>query len=98
MSNKDFEELLREIRAATLTDTLYNMHEHSGASDDYRKGVIVGFIGALMGAHDLTFEQAVIVACEKMPKSGTRLIVPDSWLALFCMQLHAHGKSYILPV
>lgn len=85
-------------RDATLADLLYNMHQSSGATDEYREGLIVGAVCTAMGLRKLTFEQAVTLICEHMPTSGARLIVPDSWLVSFGTRMTALRKMYILPV
>lgn len=85
-------------RNTTLADVMFNMHQSSGATDEYRKGLVVGVVGALMATEKLTFEQAVTQCCFHMPDSGVRLMVPDSWLESFGTRMCALRKVYILPV
>lgn len=87
--------------STVLRDTLYNLHQSSGASDEYRKGIIVGVVGGLMAGHGLTFQQAIMQCAHHMPDSGCRLSaasVPDCWMVNLGMAMAALNKTYICPV
>ena len=42
-----------------LMDALYNVHNASGASDDYSRGLVVGVVATLMSATGMSYEEAV---------------------------------------
>jgi hypothetical protein len=87
-------------RNVKLADVLYNMHDKSGATDDYRKGVLVGVVSALV-ATGLDFNQAITQVAFHMPDVGSRLYsgtVPDSWRESLLTRMLALGKRYIYPI
>lgn len=62
-----------------LRDALYNMDHHSGASEDYAKGLVVGVVSTLM-AEGFSFTEALDTVAQYMPNTKTtRLTVPPSW-------------------
>lgn len=81
-----------------LRDTLYNLHQNSGASDEYRKGVLVGVVGALM-ACGYTWRAAINTVAANLPDTGAILTpertVPPSWFDTLCTEAGKHGKKYV---
>ena len=45
--------------ATVIRDALHNLAPHSGASDEYRRGLCVGTVAALMGALNYEFTDAL---------------------------------------
>lgn len=75
-----------------LRDALYNMDYHSGASEDYAKGLVVGVVSTLM-AEGFSFEEAIDTVAQYMPNTKTtRLTVPPSWAYKLSACLLARGK------
>lgn len=41
-----------------IRNALHNLLEDSGASDDYRRGIVVGVVAGIMGAKNCAFDTA----------------------------------------
>jgi len=50
-----------------LADALYNVHENSGASDDYSRGVVLGVVSALMAVSGDDFKDIVPIVAKHLP-------------------------------
>ncbi len=88
-------------RVTVLADTMYNMHQSSGCSDEYRKGLMVGVVGGLMAGHGLTFHQAIAQCAFHMPDAGCRISpasVPEAWFVDIGRAMEALQKTYICSV
>lgn len=64
-----------------VRDAINNLDDHSGANDDYRKGIIVGVVSAML-ATGMTFRTAMrqLVECTR-PEHYAALLrcAPECW-------------------
>ena len=64
-----------------LMDALYNLDDRSGASDDYRKGILVGIVSTIMAAGS-TFGDAlreVVDYTKVQHRAALRRCSPSAW-------------------
>ena len=62
-----------------LKDVLHNASDHSGANDDYVKGILVASVSVLI-ATGLDFHLALAVVVENTPPNTRgKAIWPESW-------------------
>lgn len=93
---------LDTMQQTRLRDVLFNMHQSSGATDEYRKGIIVGVVAGIMATNPrITWKQAIEQVAFHMPDAGTRIsiaTVPETWFAEIATCMGKYGKRWINPV
>jgi hypothetical protein len=67
------------VMQTLLKDALYNTRDDSGASDDYARGLVVGVVSTLMAREEMTFEQAMLVVVENLPRGFNPMKLPESF-------------------
>lgn len=88
------------IEPTLIRNTLYSMHTSSGASDEYRKGILVGVMGVLT-ALGMTYTDALKLCASYLPDTGTRISpksVPQCWFVDLGKEMTRLGKTYICSI
>jgi hypothetical protein len=62
----------------TLKDALYNVHEDSGASAAYAKGLVVGAVAALMAATGKSYNEVLPLVVANLPEGILQHRLPDA--------------------
>lgn len=82
------------LESTVLRDALYNLHPTSGATDEYRKGLLVGVVAGLIAAKGLSWEQAIQVCAGHLPAGAivNADTVPQTWLIALTAEAERKGK------
>jgi len=67
------------IQLNLIKDALHNLSPDSGASSDYRRGIVVGVTATLMACEGYAFEQAFGAVCRYMPSKYDPKAIPENW-------------------
>ena len=70
---------MRIRNSALLKDALYNLTDHSGASDEYCKGLMVGIVSVIMAIDNVSHKDAMGIITQYLPTAEHYRQVPKYW-------------------
>lgn len=78
-----------------LRDALYNLHEDSGASEDYGRGCLIGAISGMM-ACAFNWQEAWAICMKALPKGFRRECIPQGYECYVVVVHRPTGDQYVL--
>jgi len=70
---------MRIRNTALLKDVLYNLTNHSGASDEYCKGLMIGIVSTIMAFENISHKDAMRIVAQYLPTAEHYRKIPKFW-------------------